>query len=157
MPIDNRTLTISQIWWLGNEVERQKAPPTQVVCMGEAFLYMQKIDTTFNADDVRKLNSLTLGLGRDARYRETPVTFADGGSSCHPQSVPYAMSQLLNNIPDRVELRESLMFEEDIDAWIKQFLWIHPFEDGNGRVAAILFNWLWDSFESPISFRRFDF
>lgn len=157
MTTEDKTLSVAQVSWLGAEVDRQKAGPKYVAPMANALLFMQGIEKTFTADDVRKLGSLVLGYGRDARYRNTNVTFADGGSSCHPQSVPYAMGQLLSNIPERIETDEGLIFSEDVDAWIKQFLWIHPFEDGNGRVAAILFNWLLDSLDDPISFRKFEF
>lgn len=158
MSTEDKTLSLTQVCWLSEEVNRQKAGPKYVGSMAEALLFTQTIEDKFTADDLRQINAKVLGFGRESRYRDTPVTFADGGSSCHPQSVPYAMGRLLEHIPEKVDTDgKGMIFAEDVDAWIKQFLWIHPFEDGNGRVAALLFNWLLKSLDSPISFRKFEF
>jgi Fic/DOC family len=87
------------------------------------------------------------------RYRVTPVTFSDCGDSCHSSQVPSKIRQLLAQQPCRqlfgVDLHSD--FVPDVDYWVKEFLWIHPFTDGNGRTAWILRTWLLDHWSFPDS------
>lgn len=79
----------------------------------------------------------------EGKTRITPVTFAGGGDSCPPASVKDASLRLFKNMPgDTIE---------EIDSWVEHFLWIHPFVDGNGRMAWILYNWLRKSLHSPFA------
>lgn len=73
--------------------------------------------------------------------RSTPVTFGGGGSSCDPREVRDVLERLLSGLK-----RVDCMM---VDGWIEHFLWIHPFTDGNGRVAWILRVWLLGHWSSP--------
>ena len=86
----------------------------------------------------------TLGY---ADYRETPVVFANGNDGAPWIEIPRLMEQLC----------ASGLFWTDIRAFLIEFLKIHPFTDGNGRTASILYNrrggevggngWIYDSFD----------
>ena len=64
-------------------------------------------------------------------FRRTPVTFANASMGLTPELIPNAMEALIEN-------RDQL----SIDEFVKEFLVIHPFQDGNGRTAFILYNML---------------
>lgn len=72
-------------------------------------------------------------------YRVTPVTFDNGGSAVHWREVPDAMQRLFAHLDDETPARE----------FAKAFLDIHPYADGNGRVAFILYNWLYGTLRDP--------
>ena len=38
--------------------------------------------------------------------------------------------------------------------WVQSFLTVHPFIDGNGRIAEIIYNWLRGTMEDPSHFPR---
>ncbi len=166
----DKSISIRQLEWLGKEVKRQKAPADKVADMAAGMLYMQGIPwkeefdvKQFTAQDVFRVNALvqgmniTLDMDNRIKYRSTPVVFANGGGSCHHQSVPYAMDRLLDHIPDVFEDNKH-DHKTSIESWIKQFLWIHPFEDGNGRTASILMNWMFpDGLNHPFLLWDFDF
>lgn len=83
-------------------------------------------------------------------YRRTPVTFANGGWAASWHVIPDAMDTLMDHL-FHVET------SEDIHEWTRQFLQIHPFIDGNGRTAWILFNWLRGSLLQPRPLPDFNF
>lgn len=78
-------------------------------------------------------------------YRKVPVTFNHGTKHALDWSaVGSAMQQLFDDVVDFAET------PRDAHPITKQFLDIHPFEDGNGRVAWILYNWLSNTLENPL-------
>lgn len=79
-------------------------------------------------------------------FRTSPVTFRSGGTSAPHCEI------------DR--LVESLMVNGDLLTpfeWTKQFLWIHPFTDGNGRCAFVLYNMLNKTMDYPWPLPEFSF
>ncbi len=74
------------------------------------------------------------------RFRDTPVTFANGGSSASPETIPETMNRMFELLDENT----------DVDEFIKGFLQVHPFVDGNGRTAFILYNWLKGTLEDPL-------
>lgn len=70
------------------------------------------------------------------RLRVTPVTFSNGGGSTDAALIPRALGQLVEAVDQFTDS------EEDVHYWVKEFLWIHPFSDGNGRTGFLLYNWL---------------
>lgn len=77
-------------------------------------------------------------------FRRTPVTFANGTTAIDAQNVPNAMTSLFR-------FAQVVMggAEIDIRHFVKDFLDIHPYTDGNGRTAFLLYNWLRNSFDNP--------
>lgn len=80
-------------------------------------------------------------------YRITPVTFANGGHAVDWNLIPTAMSQwfdMVNDLPSLNGTPESVR-----EMLVREFLRIHPFIDGNGRIAWILRTRFYDNWESP--------
>lgn len=71
-------------------------------------------------------------------FRKIPVTFRSGGTAANAERIPTLIGSLITHI--------NLM---SVDDWVKEFLWIHPFLDANGRLAWILFNLLNNTLDNP--------
>jgi hypothetical protein len=119
-----------------SESDRQSASPEP---MSKAYLVAKEYDGPLTERFVLNLADC-FGF---TWYRTVPVTFADGGHAANHQGIPHAMPQLIANAPEKGEFA----------AWyilIKAFLQIHPFQEGNGRIASLLFNWVLYSLNEPI-------
>ena len=134
--------SIEQIAWMGAEVERQKVGASAVAGMArgvELIAGLPPEDLTF--DILKDINTaVTMGTVK-GDFRDTPVVFQKGGSSCSSSEIPNALENLFSAIPN--------LEAEDINMWTRHYLWIHPFEDGNGRTASILRNWLLGTLDAP--------
>lgn len=137
--------TIPQIEWMGREVKRQGDGPEYVVGMARGVEHA--IRGAMDLGDIHVINHyVTLERTRFG-YRLTPVRFRNGGASCNALTVPDAMETWWIHRPqtkDMIAQDETL-----VNDWIKQFLYIHPYEDGNGRTATILRNRFLCTINSP--------
>ena len=77
------------------------------------------------------------------RIRSVPVSFANGSQAVAPALVPQALDGWFGAVQ---AVRDGGV---PVDAWIKEFLDIHPFVDGNGRTAWILRVWMLDQWDDP--------
>lgn len=77
-------------------------------------------------------------------YRRVPVTFADLSTGADWKDVPHAMKTLSSLLPapDHYDVTKALLN-------------IHPFVDGNGRVAWVVFNWLGGHLDDPLALPDF--
>lgn len=83
-------------------------------------------------------------------YRFTPVFFDDLSMGLAPSLIERAMMQWW----DRVwamwwPTNGKDMDTTDVDEVIREFLVIHPFQDGNGRIAWLLRVWLLNQWSDP--------
>jgi hypothetical protein len=121
------------------ECERQHVGLDRLGRLIEGVAYaQQRSDRLPQEGDVLHLAGLieptTAGI-----YRRTPVVVNSGGHATGWRDVPEATARLfayLDEDSDPVEVTRA-------------FLAIHPFIDGNGRVAFILLNWLGHSLDDP--------
>lgn len=120
-----------------------------------AYSYaMEHADRLPTEDDVVHLHDLVVGeyldvvldsrLGRPYapakhRYRHTPATFENGGSAADSKDIPSAMARIFEHLDADVEAAE----------FVRALLVIHPWSDGNGRTAFILYNWLGHTLTTP--------
>lgn len=125
------------VHYCADEVERQGDGPLYVAHMFEAWLYAREYvaakGNMATENDICILSMLVRGFDRIPHYRNTPVTFANGSFGLDPQHVYRQMGLL---VAEGLDPRSQMTLDE----WIKTFLDIHPFEDGNGRVASLLWN-----------------
>ena len=138
--------TIAQIEWMSREVHRQGDPAPYVTGMARAVEYASR--GGLDIGDIHMINHyVTLEKTRYG-YRQTPVTFRNGGGSINAASVPDAMERWWRMRPIGLSVTDENA-EEVYDEWIKHFLYIHPYQDGNGRTASILRNSFLNMLNSP--------
>lgn len=82
------------------------------------------------------------------QFRGVPVTFANGGQSSNPVDIEPHLIRLFQN----ADLVPGQGYEIT-----RLFLLIHPFQDGNGRTAWLLYNWIEGSLENPVPLPDFKF
>lgn len=121
------------------EVERQGDGPMDVPGMLRAWDWARDMIVVTH-DYLFAMNSAIRGMDV-IRYRTTPVRFASGGSAANPAVVNDAMNRWM----DFANSGEADITTE----LVKQFLDIHPFEDGNGRVAVLLWNYYHRTLNDP--------
>lgn len=82
-------------------------------------------------------------------YRFTPVFFDDLSMGLAPGLIERAMDTWERGLV--AEWQESLgrIEKAEVDRLIRDFLVIHPFQDGNGRIAWLLRVWLLNQWTDP--------
>lgn len=153
--------------WCSKEVTRQHAGPISVWHMYQAWDAALREGPRFWAGLPMAVSERIEWLGKLVEpnknlqgYRNCYLSFPRDTPG--PTAVPYAMEEWCGNVAtlrrgfdvlskmgDRVKLRKMA------SGWTRRFLKIHPFADGNGRTAAIIFNMLMDSMEEPITLPDF--
>lgn len=118
---------------IADEVERQQATPMHVYYLANAVEFARTRMALGKHQFINTAMILQLGslvLNKDVSYRMGPAVFRQGRSEAvHPQNIEQAIFRL-------IRFQDEMTPEE----FVKEFLLIHPFEDGNGRVAWILWN-----------------
>ena len=123
------------------ECKRQQVGPVEVNQLNDAYYAATQLRETRHIDlyDLMKLAKIIEPIKAKA-YRKFPVTFANHTSAPNPLIVPRAMDALIRN-----------QCNMTTDEFVKEFLAIHPFADGNGRTAFLIYNILNSSLRSPQS------
>lgn len=123
------------------EVERQRASPRAVYNLCRAFSFGFNICRNHK----EMTPKLLIELGRLIEpntvkgYRVTPVTFANGGLSCHHSLISRQIDLLCAELNALSNESTEIQYSQLVE-WIRALLWVHPFNDGNGRLAFLLFN-----------------
>ena len=154
-------LSLDQIQWAAEEVARQHPGAWNAVPVTNAVYKMcyALYNTQYNCSDkpgryyidrdrISIINYILLpdDMGD---YRRVQVMFRNGTVAAHePEEIPDAVSRLISHVHDP----EMAMTP---DEFCREFLVIHPFRDGNGRTAAILYNLLNDSLDKPVQLPDF--
>ncbi len=136
------------------ECDRQKVGIDRVMMLADAYMDAMRVAQT----GWMPLPSDLLGRERLAyriepknrgSYRFTPVFFDDLSTGLAPGLIERAMDNLWRDLAE--EWRESLgrIEKSEVDRIIREFLVIHPFQEGNGRIAWLLRVWLLNQWDDP--------
>lgn len=91
-------------------------------------------------------------------WRRSEVGFLHGGDAAAAIDIPARMRRWASNFIFEANdyhpgdgLRRYIEGDTALaDMWVKDLLDIHPWADGNGRVASIFRNWLLDTMRNPL-------
>ena len=109
----------------------------------DAFDHMYALATgkTITEDDVKKLHSLFYHRinEKDAGAYRTVQAIITGSqySLPTPDALLGMMTKFIRNVPDLKKKSHPVIYAAKLH---KEFVFIHPFVDGNGRVARLLMN-----------------
>lgn len=129
--------------YIAFETRRQSGTMAEAAGMARAWAFLVEIElmTTYVISDVAHTIN---GMGG---YRQLPAVFNQGSPAANAQSIPRLMDTLIETIN---EWNHTPLLDDDaIEALTKEFLDIHPFADGNGRVASLLRNWMKGTLHNP--------
>lgn len=137
------TYNIPDLEWCAQQVQKQDATPMHVVYMVKALEYVRSCSTKrieLTEQLVYDINYIVLHgcLYSDPMevffyYRRHPVTI-DNISLTDWRLIPNAMKQLCPFPQEH--------FKQYASKWVYWFLQAHPFSDGNGRTAVLIYNWM---------------
>lgn len=137
-------INMEVIEWCARQVHQQQESALYVPYMIKAWDYAGECHSDFQycveVRDILCIQSLIKTGILDSsltNYRGTPV-LVNHNPVVDWREVPRLISQLVQS--------ETLSPEE----WCLEFLKIHPFPDGNGRTAAIIYNWMKGTLDHPI-------
>lgn len=127
------------------ECERQQTGPVEVAylingleCALVHFVQGGQVD-----DEFVRLLAVRVEPDKNADgFRHTPVVFRNGGSSAPHADIPRLITNWCSAVIDYTNDPNIVWDTTLTKQMIREFLWIHPFKDGNGRVAFILYNFL---------------
>lgn len=115
----------------------------EAVGHSQAYDYMYALvqQQTVTEDDIKKLHHLfyfRIDEQQAGVYRKVKVFITGSAYPCPlPDKVPELMAQFINNV---AEMKAKFHPVEVAARAHKDFVFIHPFVDGNGRVARLLMN-----------------
>lgn len=122
--------------YVHSETVRQGGTEDEAAGMYRAWGYFAQLwPFVLVTDDAVRAVSYINGV---TGYRQVPVVFRSGGRAAEHAVIPRLMSQLFVHGQDLTP-----------DEFTKEFLDIHPFTDGNGRVGSLIWNYLRGSIMDP--------
>ncbi len=140
------------------ECVRQKVGMRELGYLLEAYDWLitqRDIDHfKINVDVILTLGSFVEPGKNRYGFRKTAVTFQNGGGSANASEIPRLMINLRDAI-HRFVTEEYFSHNLTAAELTKEFLWIHPFADGNGRVGFLLWNYLMGTLDEPLALPDF--
>lgn len=132
-----------------SETERQSGTMREALGMYQAYQYLLERLVPHGwrlvEGDMQVLQKMI--KNSTGEYRSTAVTFNQMTNQPMPANlVPHAMKrwgEQMNSKPFIDDQREYA------DYMAREFLVIHPFSDGNGRVASLVWNYLMNTMHDP--------
>lgn len=130
--------------YIAHETERQSGTVREALGMRSALSILAIREYPMTETVIKRISMEITGNGE---YRKVPAVFNQGMPAVNARLVPPLMFQLCVAVNDRTIFWNSRNHKADIIT--KEFLAIHPFADGNGRVGSLLWNWLRGSLSNP--------
>ena len=140
------------------ECERQKVGMRELGYLLEAYEWLaEKAEhLTVTVEVFEVLGSFVEPGKNRAGFRKVPVTFANGGSSANASMIPDLLENVVEAIKDFHKIPPTGPTVEMAHVITKEFLWIHPFVDGNGRCGWLLLNYLLGTLDDPVPLPDFN-
>lgn len=80
---------------------------------------------------------------RNGEFRKGPAVFMDGGIAMSAHLIEENLRRMLNALDTNDRITPEMFYRE--------LMYIHPFKDGNGRMGALVYNWLSGTLASPVN------
>jgi hypothetical protein len=140
---------LNVIKWCAEECKRQESGELSVARLCEAWLWIFNYE--YEGANANKLTwvETIMKLGTLIEPQKNPgfYSFRSLPVTIKGNVIPvYDFERLVGQITGM-----TAVFQLTPEEWYKEFELLHPFNDGNGRVGALMYNWLRDSLEDPIN------
>jgi hypothetical protein len=136
----NMSFDISIVHWAAAECDRQKSGELSVGHLCDAWLYLStQPDKRITSDTILTLGAFVEPVVNAKGFRTLPVHFTNG-DVISASNIAYQV----NNLCEYSNVLSPLQ-------WYTEFEKIHPFLDGNGRVGSLMFNFLSDTLDEPVT------
>lgn len=125
------------------ECERQHTDAQGVMHLVQAFHNAQRHAKSCPKPTLRDVLSMAASIEPKTKgqLRTTPITFTNGGSAAPASTVVDTINHLFDILAEHDDI--------DADEFCRTFESIHPFIDGNGRVAWLIRTWLTNTWDFP--------
>lgn len=127
--------------YIQSESDRQSATLEETIGMVKAWDYIKDFHSPPELAAIRQMSYLITG---NIEYRRVPAVFNQGQPAINAELIPDVMYKWEAWYMTTENVKDVL------DEIIKEFLNIHPFSDGNGRVASLLYNHFNRSILDPV-------
>lgn len=135
------------------ECERQQVGIRELQALLRAYQEISHPERVIDIENILALGLIVEPVKNFNGFRIAPVTFQNGGSSAGHAEIP----RLMQNLVDDIDYYQKNPNNKDWVAGMltREFLWIHPFADGNGRVGFLLYNYLMGTLDEPLALPDF--